>query len=406
MARTVQLIRVFVASPSDVEEQRQSVREAIVEVNRSLASSEVRLEFVGWETHVDPNIGDYPQDVVNRQIGDDYDLFLGIMWTRFGTPTKSAESGTEEEFRRAVARHATDPNSVSVKFYFKDMPIEPSRLDPEQLTKVLDFKRSLGDDFGAYVASFRDASDFDSKIRVDLLRFSQNTLATSSSSAGVTDVAASSSDEIARIGSEVLRSLHAIDAANDTTEGFLEALDRGNRAAVAMTRAVSDIGATMASLFEAVGRAGKQMAVSKLPGVTLDADTARIILDGITVRFDSFVAEVSDPVVRFHSASVDMKASFDETVTILEESWEFIHDREPIVEVAGTLEFLVSSIGEARGQLSTLRGIIGQFPRLSVGFNRATRRAGAVIDDFGSVLDATVESTGALAQRIRALGVR
>ena len=37
------------------------------------------------------------QDVINRQLGE-YDIFLGIMNTRFGSPTHRADSGTEEEF--------------------------------------------------------------------------------------------------------------------------------------------------------------------------------------------------------------------------------------------------------------------------------------------------------------------
>ena len=42
-----------------------------------------------------------PQDVVNRQIGE-YDLFVGILWNRMGTPTAVATSGTEEEFQPRV----------------------------------------------------------------------------------------------------------------------------------------------------------------------------------------------------------------------------------------------------------------------------------------------------------------
>ena len=60
----------------------------------------VLLELVRWETHVAPSLGSDPQDVVNRQIGE-YDLFVGIMWKRMGTPTALATSGTEEEFNGA-----------------------------------------------------------------------------------------------------------------------------------------------------------------------------------------------------------------------------------------------------------------------------------------------------------------
>ena len=48
-----------------------------------------------------PVRGGEPEVLINDQIGK-YDIFLGVMWRRFGTPTGVAESGTEEEFRRAL----------------------------------------------------------------------------------------------------------------------------------------------------------------------------------------------------------------------------------------------------------------------------------------------------------------
>lgn len=287
------------------------------------------------------------------------------MWTRFGTPTKIAGSGTEGEFRRAIDRHTADPGAVALKFYFKDAPIEPSRINPDQLSRVLNFKGSIGNDFGAYVATFRDSSDFDSKIRVDLFRTAQELASRATVPQLSTTLEESAADGFKPLQSEVLRNLHSLDS-SDEQAGFFESLDRGNRAAVAMTRAIGDIGETAASLFQAVDRANKQMAVTKLPGVKIDGETARLILDGITARFDVFVNDVSDPIVKFHAASVDMKASFDESISIIEESWEYVVERQPIIEVADTLDFLVSSIGEARRQLSVLKNIVGQCPRLSV----------------------------------------
>ena len=43
-------------------------------------------------------MGSDPQQIINSQVSDEYDIFIGILWTRFGTPTERAGSGTEEEF--------------------------------------------------------------------------------------------------------------------------------------------------------------------------------------------------------------------------------------------------------------------------------------------------------------------
>ena len=44
------------------------------------------LELRGVED-VAPAFGSEPQEVVNKQI-QDYDIFVGILWHRIGTPTK------------------------------------------------------------------------------------------------------------------------------------------------------------------------------------------------------------------------------------------------------------------------------------------------------------------------------
>ena len=105
MARDERVITVLVASPSDLEPERSRLEEVIREFNIVWSKNLcLRLELVKWETHGFPGIGEDAQDVLNRQLGDDYDVFLGMMWTKFGTPTGRAGSGTEEEFNRALAR--------------------------------------------------------------------------------------------------------------------------------------------------------------------------------------------------------------------------------------------------------------------------------------------------------------
>ena len=101
----VELIRVFLASPGDVETERGIVREVVNAINQTLGrAKEIRFELISWETDSIPDYGRDAQAILNDQIGDmtTIDLFVGIMWNRFGSATPRAGSGTEEEFRRAV----------------------------------------------------------------------------------------------------------------------------------------------------------------------------------------------------------------------------------------------------------------------------------------------------------------
>ena len=83
-----------------------------------------------WETHAYPNFGIDAQDVINEQIPDDYDLFVGIMWCRYGTPTGRAGSGTVEEFERAKARYDADKNSVQLMVVLRMKPFHPANWIP------------------------------------------------------------------------------------------------------------------------------------------------------------------------------------------------------------------------------------------------------------------------------------
>lgn len=149
MPRDERVVVVLVASPSDLEPERNRLEEVIRELNLTWSQTLLlRLELVRWETHGYPGIGQDAQDVLNQELTDAPDIFIGLMWGRYGTPTGRAGSGTEEEFARALTRYRDDPSSVRIMFYFKDAPLSPSEIDPAQLAQVQEFQSSLGNEGG------------------------------------------------------------------------------------------------------------------------------------------------------------------------------------------------------------------------------------------------------------------
>ncbi|MCI0442156.1 DUF4062 domain-containing protein [bacterium] len=175
MPRQEIILTVFVASPNDVDEERTRLEEVIHELNLTWARElGIRLDLVRWETHAYPGFGEDPQAVINKQIPNDYDFFIGIMWYRFGTPTGRAESGTIEEFQRAKERFDQDPSSVQLMIYFKDAPapLPPSKLDHLQLARVAEFRSTLGEEGGLHWP-FMSADDFEKLVRLHLTRHIQ-----------------------------------------------------------------------------------------------------------------------------------------------------------------------------------------------------------------------------------------
>ena len=99
------ILQVFVAGPSDVDDERRQLEDVVAELNLMWSHSHnIRLELLTWQTHAVPGVGQDAQDVVNRSIPKDYDIFIGIMWARFGSPTERAGSKSGATRSRSCAK--------------------------------------------------------------------------------------------------------------------------------------------------------------------------------------------------------------------------------------------------------------------------------------------------------------
>lgn len=147
---TFDLYKCFIASPSDTAQERAACDEVLSKINRTLGDMlSFRVESLKWENDVSPGFGDEPQDVINKRINDDYDIFIGIMWNRFGEQTKSAGSGTEEEFNRAYKRMKSG-DDVEILFYFSSAPSDVLSQDLSQISKIQNFMKRVSDLGGLY----------------------------------------------------------------------------------------------------------------------------------------------------------------------------------------------------------------------------------------------------------------
>lgn len=88
------------------------------ELNVINESLNIMLNFKNWRSHTHPDVGSYAQSVITEQIGD-YDIFIGILWTRFGTSTPKTESGTEEELNNAMKKYENG-EKINIMLYFSD----------------------------------------------------------------------------------------------------------------------------------------------------------------------------------------------------------------------------------------------------------------------------------------------
>ena len=149
---------VMIASPSDVQVERNIVRDVIHEWNAVNASTRCTVLLpVGWETHSSPLMGDHPQSIINWQVLKNSDLLIAVFWTRLGTPTQNSASGTVEEIEEHVS--AGKPAMI----YFSSAPVAIDSVDQDQYAALTKFKndckaRGLFD-------SYESTAEFHDKVR-------------------------------------------------------------------------------------------------------------------------------------------------------------------------------------------------------------------------------------------------
>src|SRR5260370_34110072 len=138
MSYRAKVIQIMIASPSDVGAERQVIRNVIQEWNYAHSEDKsVVLMPVGWESHSAPAMGERPQAIINKQVLANCDLLIAVFWTRLGTPTGKAGSGTVEEIEEHLK--ARKPAMI----YFSMAPALPENVDQKQYLALQKFKRQL-----------------------------------------------------------------------------------------------------------------------------------------------------------------------------------------------------------------------------------------------------------------------
>ena len=84
MAEHRKVVRVFLASPGDLQEERTFAKQVVDDLNQVwCAYLGYHVELVGWELTAS-GIG-RPQELINQDL-DTCEYFLGLLHKRWGTP--------------------------------------------------------------------------------------------------------------------------------------------------------------------------------------------------------------------------------------------------------------------------------------------------------------------------------
>lgn len=371
MPRQEQVVSVFVASPADVADERDKLEELIYELNNAHGRERgIRLDLIRWKNHSYPGVGVDSQEVINSQLPDDIDVFIGIMWCRYGTPTNRADSGTVEEFERAKARYDSDNDSVKIMFYFKDDPVPPSQLDTEQMTRVNDFRNHLGSE-GALYWNFVGIQEFEKLVRLHLTRQIQTF--TSIRTIEPSPQIENSDPSIQReVYEDVADDVGMFDLEDIIEDRFTELTDIANR----ISLATEELGNKIRS------QTSKIEALPKDEKGNVDRKSVKQNLSRTASEMDIFTSRVSAEMPLFNAAMDSGMNAFIQTIQLLS---DFTIDENAIKEAKSSIlamSSLRSELTTAQHAQIEFRDSIVGVPRMTSTFNKSKRLAVAALERF------------------------
>jgi hypothetical protein len=173
MPDTRKIIRVFLASPGDLQAERRAAKVVIDEFNKLWADAlGYHVELIGWED----TISQYgrPQGTINQDL-ERCELVIGMMWKRWGTPPRKTgpyTSGFEEEFETSLTSRRTS-GRPELALFFKDVDKELLRDPGTELKKVVGFKERIIAEKEIFFEPFGEVAEFESKIRACVTAYIQ-----------------------------------------------------------------------------------------------------------------------------------------------------------------------------------------------------------------------------------------
>jgi len=132
---------LLISCPGDITKpELDAIDEAVNDFNRAYEDvMDIKIRTRHWSKDSYAESGGKPQDLLNKQFVKDCDLTIALFWTRFGTPTDSWGSGTEEEIEIMLE------NGKQVFVGFSDISIPPSDLanvkKAEEYQRIQEFKK-------------------------------------------------------------------------------------------------------------------------------------------------------------------------------------------------------------------------------------------------------------------------
>lgn len=365
MPREILTYDIFVASPSDVQTEREVVEKVVRELNATWTKHlKLQLNVIRWETHTRPDFDVDSQTVINKQLPPTVDVFIGILWARVGTPTPRAPSGTLEEFERAYSQWKNDSNSIHLMMYFKTAPVQMSSIDPKQVSQVQSFQSQLPE-AGSLYSTFATAEEFATLLSRHLAALMQE-LAKAATPSETSDTPAAAQKE-----PEPETGLL------DLIEEWTDSLGVASAILNTFTNHIEDV--TTATNF-ATDRL-KRLDHSKAEA----SKSAKSTIDDVAGKLDALAIVMDAELPAFGRSFGQALIALDGVIKVSADFGE--QGKDQIRQLEPQLVFLAGNMKGSIGNMKGFRFELNAAPRMTTKLNRANRRAVSAMDRLIGLLE-------------------
>lgn len=393
MAITVTKYSIFIASPNDLEEERLAIDDVVNELNKTFSlNHNVILEVIKWERDSAPGITNgSPQNLISQDIGSEYDLFIGLLWKKFGTPTDNAGSGTEEEFDKAYEKFQSDNDSLQVLFYFKtSTPKSLSDINGNELAKIAKFKQSIGEK-GVYYWEFDTIENLKGFLRLHIPRRIQGLIQSKKSNE-----------------TTVLVSIEKEKESEDDDYGIFDYSDQFENLIAESTNSLLKIGESTHWIADELNQKAAQIErISKMPNV--NNNSVRDLIRRTAKLIDNYTNRIKTEIPIYYNSFEDaLKAgtrlinlsgdfASKDTIENLEEIKNEIFELRIIIpdSLASTIEF---------------HQVVNELPRIQKEINKSKKELLVELEDFimkmRSSLDLVEEFSNSIGNKIDELKLK
>jgi hypothetical protein len=172
---SIRVLRIFVAWPSDVKAERDIAEKVIDDLNEVFKDRDCELEMVDWIKSVPPGPGNPEDRIIEETKPETWDVFLGMLWTRFGSLPKQvktqtgklAHSGFEAEYLRAHELWE-DHGRPHIMLYRCTTPQGTDKIDADQLKLVQQFFQEIEKRYELLYQRYDSVAEFEKRLTEDL----------------------------------------------------------------------------------------------------------------------------------------------------------------------------------------------------------------------------------------------